>query len=166
MKETKERIYDHMPTASELEDALFVSDSSDPERDPNDPRSINYKRVHSYPKIKWLKIILCVVTTLLIASGIGLLLHHFFENLYLSIFIPIGFIVLMALIHIKSIVILIVELYQNFAPLKVRERCRFYPSCSDYMILSLKKYGFIKGFIKGVKRFRRCKYPNGGFDYP
>lgn len=163
MTKQKERFYDHMPTASDIKDALFVSD---PENDPNDPRSINYKRVHSYPKIKWVKIIICFLTTLIIASGIGLLLDSLFSIIYLSIFAPIVFIFLMAFIHIKSIVIFIVELYQNFAPLKVRDRCRFYPSCSDYMILSLKKYGFIKGFIKGVKRFRRCKYPNGGFDYP
>lgn len=159
----KERIFDHIPTASEIEDAFF---HDDPENDPNDPRCLKYQRVHSYPKIKWVKVILCVLLTLFIASVGGILLQHFIKNIYLSIFVPIGYIFLMVIVHIKNIVIFIVELYQNYAPIEVRNKCRFYPSCSDYMILSIKKYGFLKGFIKGCKRMARCKYPNGGYDYP
>jgi putative component of membrane protein insertase Oxa1/YidC/SpoIIIJ protein YidD len=34
------------------------------------------------------------------------------------------------------------------------------------MIMAIKKYGSIKGFILGLKRLFRCHYPNGGYDYP
>ena len=46
--------------------------------------------------------------------------------------------------------------------------CRFYPSCSNYAILSLKKYGFIKGWILSYKRIKRCTSDNTDscIDYP
>lgn len=56
--------------------------------------------------------------------------------------------------------------YKAWAPLEVRGRCRFEPTCSTYMILAIKKFGLVYGIIKGIKRIRRCKPPNGGVDYP
>jgi putative component of membrane protein insertase Oxa1/YidC/SpoIIIJ protein YidD len=64
------------------------------------------------------------------------------------------------------ILIRIIVLYQFVTPKRIREACRFDPSCSNYMILSLKKYGLIIGFKKGITRLKRCKWPNGGEDYP
>lgn len=66
----------------------------------------------------------------------------------------------------KRFAIGLVVAYKAFAPLKVRSRCRFKPTCSTYMIMSIKKYGLIFGIIKGLKRITRCKPPNGGEDYP
>lgn len=44
-------------------------------------------------------------------------------------------------------------------------RCKFYPSCSEYTKQAIEKYGFIKGFIKGVKRILRCNpFSKGGYD--
>ncbi len=34
--------------------------------------------------------------------------------------------------------------------------CRFSPSCSEYMKLTLKKYGFFIGLTKGIARILRC----------
>jgi len=46
--------------------------------------------------------------------------------------------------------------------------CRFYPSCSNYAILALEKYGFIKGWLKSADRVRRCNPRNceSCIDYP
>ena len=43
--------------------------------------------------------------------------------------------------------------------------CRFYPSCSTYMLESIKKYGAVKGCMLGIKRISRC-HPlhKGGYD--
>jgi len=60
----------------------------------------------------------------------------------------------------------IVLLYKVLAPQSVRNACRFYPTCSTYMIMSINKYGIIWGITKGVKRLLRCKPPYGGIDYP
>lgn len=46
--------------------------------------------------------------------------------------------------------------------------CRFYPSCSNYAILALEKYGFFKGWFLAYKRIRRCTLDNCDtcIDYP
>ena len=56
--------------------------------------------------------------------------------------------------------------YKAFAPKSWRDKCRFEPTCSTYMIMAIKKYGLFKGLYKGVRRILRCKAPNGGIDYP
>lgn len=45
--------------------------------------------------------------------------------------------------------------------------CRFHPSCSRYMVEALRKYGLVRGLIKGTGRVFRCHPWNpGGFDPP
>jgi putative component of membrane protein insertase Oxa1/YidC/SpoIIIJ protein YidD len=36
--------------------------------------------------------------------------------------------------------------------------CYFYPSCSDFALLSIKKQGFILGLISSFDRLSRCRY--------
>ena len=57
-------------------------------------------------------------------------------------------------------------MYKAFAPMSIRNRCRFEPTCSTYMIMAIIKYGLFIGVIKGIKRLFRCKPPNGGVDLP
>ena len=59
-----------------------------------------------------------------------------------------------------------ISLYQRRTSNKIRSVCRFEPTCSCYMYVAIEKHGVYKGFILGVKRFMRCKIPNGGIDYP
>lgn len=43
--------------------------------------------------------------------------------------------------------------------------CRFKPTCSEYSIKALEKYGFIKGGFKSVHRVIRCNpWNKGGID--
>lgn len=58
-----------------------------------------------------------------------------------------------------------VRVYQRYAKSETRLRCCMTPSCSEYAILALKKYGAIIGGIKTFKRLLRC-HPPGGIDYP
>ena len=67
---------------------------------------------------------------------------------------------------LKRFAIGFVLLYKALAPASMRDRCRFEPSCSTYMIMAIKKYGLFIGLYKGVRRITRCKPPNGGIDYP
>ncbi|MDR1267291.1 MAG: membrane protein insertion efficiency factor YidD [Holosporales bacterium] len=48
-----------------------------------------------------------------------------------------------------------------------RGHCRYIPSCSDYMIESLQRWGLVKGLYKGGLRILRC-HPWGGWgiDFP
>ena len=46
-------------------------------------------------------------------------------------------------------------------------RCRFYPSCSEYFIEAVRKYGALKGAGKGIWRLARCHpFCRGGYDPP
>lgn len=45
--------------------------------------------------------------------------------------------------------------------------CRFYPSCSEYFILAVRKHGPLRGACKGVGRICRCNpWTAGGYDPP
>ena len=67
---------------------------------------------------------------------------------------------------LKRIAIGAVLMYKAFAPLETRDRCRFTPTCSTYMIMAINKYGLFIGVFKGIKRITRCRVPNGGIDFP
>ena len=56
----------------------------------------------------------------------------------------------------KYILIYIVKLYQVTLGFFFRGNCRFRPSCSEYMIQAVKKYGFLSGLYKGIKRLFKC----------
>ena len=57
-------------------------------------------------------------------------------------------------------------LYQKHAPERLRGSCLFTPSCSEYMLLAIDKYGTLRGVTKGLRRLCRCHHPYGGEDYP
>jgi uncharacterized protein len=43
--------------------------------------------------------------------------------------------------------------------------CRFYPTCSEYSIEAIEKYGAFKGSIISIKRILRCNpFNEGGYD--
>jgi putative membrane protein insertion efficiency factor len=67
---------------------------------------------------------------------------------------------------ITNILIWLVRRYQAYCPRIIRKQCRFSPSCSEYMILAVKKYGPLHGACKGVFRICRCLPFCGGEDYP
>jgi putative membrane protein insertion efficiency factor len=60
--------------------------------------------------------------------------------------------------------VLIIKLYQYFVSPLLKTNCRYLPTCSEYMILSLREYGLIRGFYLGFKRIFSC-HPYGGEGY-
>ena len=68
-------------------------------------------------------------------------------------------------IFLRRLLIWLITLYQAKAKLETRLKCCYEPSCSEYAILAIKKYGAVKGSIKAIKRLKRC-HPPGGIDYP
>lgn len=73
-----------------------------------------------------------------------------------------------------KIAVFIIKLYQkslslDHGPLKYHYPhgfCRFYPSCSQYGIEALQKYGIIKGGLKTIWRIMRCNPWNKGGNDP
>lgn len=60
-----------------------------------------------------------------------------------------------------------VRVYQwTLSPL-VGRYCRFEPTCSNYFIGAVEKYGAVRGSCKGVARICRCHpFHPGGYDPP
>jgi len=49
----------------------------------------------------------------------------------------------------------------------VGRQCRFYPTCSMYFIGAVRRYGAIRGTLRGVLRICRCHpWHPGGYDPP
>ena len=66
-----------------------------------------------------------------------------------------------------SALIGLVRLYQIFVGPLIGRHCRFQPTCSRYFIDAVRKYGAVRGAIKGVWRICRCHPWNpGGWDPP
>lgn len=66
----------------------------------------------------------------------------------------------------KFILIQILKGYKYFISPLLGNRCRFYPSCSEYMMTAIQRFGIIKGIALGTKRIGRC-HPGceGGIDH-
>lgn len=66
---------------------------------------------------------------------------------------------------INNILVIFIGFYQKTISKILSPTCRFQPSCSQYSIDALKKYGTIKGLYLSVKRVIRCNpYSSGGYD--
>jgi len=130
------------------------------------PGEPGYQRVLKRPEINWIQIVLQCAIPPLMAMGLYLLLWQFRFPAPWQALIPVGLLLLWGGIRIKHCAICLVKIYQHFAPDAIRNKCRFEPSCSEYMILSLEKYGFVKGIGKGIGRLRRCNIDHGGYDAP
>ena len=59
----------------------------------------------------------------------------------------------------------LVWLYQHTIGLLMPAVCRFTPSCSVYMIESLRRKGLVRGLWAGITRLCRCApWHPGGYD--
>ena len=60
---------------------------------------------------------------------------------------------------------MLVRIYQIFISPLTAPSCRFYPTCSEYAITAVKRYGPFKGAYMGIRRILRCNPWNpGGYD--
>lgn len=133
----------------------------------SDPRSWAYKRKYSRPNLQWAKVLVRLLSVGISAVAIYIIaIHKVHLGNLTAAFLSISFLLLICVLNLKKILIWCVKFYQRFAPISVRCVCRFEPSCSEYMILSISKYGAIKGVKLGVNRIWRCSHKDGGFDFP
>lgn len=66
----------------------------------------------------------------------------------------------------KKILIGLVRGYQKFISPLTPPSCRYYPTCSNYMIQAVTVHGFFKGAVMGISRILRCHpFVHGGLDY-
>ena len=65
----------------------------------------------------------------------------------------------------RQLFILLVRGYQVAIGPLLPAACRYYPSCSAYMIEALEKHGAMRGGLMGIRRILRCHpFHVGGYD--
>ncbi|MBI5418399.1 membrane protein insertion efficiency factor YidD [Candidatus Poribacteria bacterium] len=65
----------------------------------------------------------------------------------------------------KNFLVKLIKMYQKFLSPFLPSSCRFNPTCSQYTIDAIEKYGLFKGLKLGVLRILRCNpFCNGGYD--
>ncbi len=65
----------------------------------------------------------------------------------------------------KTIVIVLIRFYRYFISPVLPGSCRFYPSCSEYALEAVGRYGAVKGTYLALRRVARCNpFHPGGFD--
>lgn len=63
------------------------------------------------------------------------------------------------------VLLFLVKVYQYLISPMLTPSCRYTPTCSEYAVLALKKYGAVKGGWLSLKRVSRCHpWHDGGYD--
>jgi putative membrane protein insertion efficiency factor len=66
---------------------------------------------------------------------------------------------------VATLMVLLIKFYRRFVSPLLGPRCRFYPSCSQYALEAVQKYGAIRGGYLAIWRLLRCNPFNpGGYD--
>lgn len=65
----------------------------------------------------------------------------------------------------RKVAIAALRFYKRFVSPLLPSACRFHPTCSQYMLEAVQKYGLARGAWLGVLRLLRCHpFHEGGFD--
>jgi putative membrane protein insertion efficiency factor len=65
----------------------------------------------------------------------------------------------------RQALILSLRFYKRWISPMLPSACRYYPTCSEYMLNAVEKYGVFKGVGLGIGRLLRCHpFREGGFD--
>ena len=65
----------------------------------------------------------------------------------------------------KRVFLLLIRFYQVWISPYLPRRCRFIPTCSQYALEAIEKYGALKGGWLAFKRLMRCNPFNRGNFY-
>jgi uncharacterized protein len=59
-----------------------------------------------------------------------------------------------------------VRLYQRVISPVLPARCKYHPSCSEYAVVAVRRYGILRGVTLAVWRLLRCNpWSHGGVDF-
>lgn len=65
----------------------------------------------------------------------------------------------------RKAVIATLRFYKRFLSPFLPSACRYHPTCSEYMLEAVSKYGVPRGVSMGLRRLSRCHpFRQGGFD--
>ena len=65
----------------------------------------------------------------------------------------------------NKLVVKLIRAYKIAVSPFIIRSCKYEPTCSEYTITAIEKYGLLKGGIKGLYRLLRCNpFTKGGYD--
>ena len=66
---------------------------------------------------------------------------------------------------VRRLAILPIRAYQMLLSPMTGDRCKYYPSCSEYAAQAINQYGILRGLVLAGWRLLRCNpWSHGGFD--
>ena len=65
----------------------------------------------------------------------------------------------------KGLVIGPVRAYQRWISPAIPRRCKYHPTCSEYAVQAVQRYGILRGTVLAAWRILRCNpFSHGGYD--
>jgi uncharacterized protein len=66
---------------------------------------------------------------------------------------------------LRAVAIAPIRLYQRVFSPAIGDRCKYYPSCSEYAAQAITRFGILRGLVLAGWRLLRCNpWSHGGFD--
>jgi putative membrane protein insertion efficiency factor len=66
---------------------------------------------------------------------------------------------------VKFVLLFLLRIYKALISPLLPPSCRFTPTCSEYAMEAIKKYGALRGSYMGLRRLLRCHpFHSGGYD--
>lgn len=114
---------------------------------------------HRYdrPNIYLFSVLKNVILPIVCLIAFDLLLKYVFcptMHIQTIIYISLSLVGLYVFMRLGDIAIFCVRLYQRFASLDIRTKCSMTPTCSNYCIAAIQKYGLFIGLLKTWHRLR------------
>ena len=67
---------------------------------------------------------------------------------------------------LRSIVVAPVRAYQRWISPAIPQRCKYHPSCSQYAVDAVRRFGILRGLVLAAWRVLRCNpWSHGGVDF-
>jgi uncharacterized protein len=66
---------------------------------------------------------------------------------------------------VRRVALAPIRLYQRAISPLLPQRCRYHPSCSEYAVQAIERYGILRGSVLAAWRVLRCNpWSHGGYD--
>jgi putative membrane protein insertion efficiency factor len=67
--------------------------------------------------------------------------------------------------HLRAVLVAPIRAYQYAISPMFGQRCKYYPSCSEYAAQAITRFGILRGLVLAGWRLLRCNpWSRGGFD--
>jgi putative membrane protein insertion efficiency factor len=65
----------------------------------------------------------------------------------------------------RAVFVFPIRAYQRLVSPLLGEHCKYYPSCSEYAVQAVQRFGILRGLVLAGWRLLRCNpWSNGGYD--